>query len=61
VIAPNGDHIQLSTSVGVTEYEMDEAIEVTLNRADESLYKAKESGRNRVVHSQSDCYSGQGG
>ena len=61
VIAPNGDHIQLSTSVGVTEYEVDEAIEVTLNRADESLYKAKESGRNRVVHSQSDCYSGQGG
>lgn len=51
---PNGDSIQLSTSVGVTEYEPGEAIEVTLNRVDESLYKAKEMGRNRVVHSQSD-------
>ena len=53
ITAPNGDDIQLSTSVGVTEYEPEEAIEVTLNRADESLYKAKELGRNRVVHSQS--------
>lgn len=53
VMAPNGDSIQLSTSVGVTEYEPGEAIEVALNRVDESLYKAKELGRNRVVHSQS--------
>ena len=53
VTAPNGDGIQLSTSVGVTEYEPGEAIETTLNRVDESLYKAKELGRNRVVHSQS--------
>lgn len=56
VKAPNGDSIQLSTSVGVTEYEVGEAIEVTLNRVDESLYKAKELGRNRVVHSQSDGF-----
>jgi diguanylate cyclase (GGDEF)-like protein len=61
VTAPNGDRIQLSTSVGVTEYEADEAIEATLNRADESLYEAKELGRNRVVYSQSEGYSGQGG
>ena len=53
VAAPNGESIQLSTSVGVTEYEPGEAIEVTLNRVDEALYKAKELGRNRVVHSQS--------
>ena len=51
--APNGDIIRLSTSIGVTEYEPGEAIEATLNRVDESLYKAKELGRNRVVHSQS--------
>ncbi len=56
VSAPNGDAIQLSTSVGVTEYETGEAIELTLNRVDESLYKAKELGRNRVVHSQSDAF-----
>ena len=53
VSAPNGEKIQLSTSVGVTEYEKGEAIEITLNRVDELLYKAKELGRNRVVHSQS--------
>lgn len=53
VVAPNGESIQISTSVGVTEYEAGETIETTLNRVDESLYKAKELGRNRVVHSQS--------
>ena len=50
VLAPNGDDIQLSTSVGVTQYELGEAIEVTLNRVDEALYKAKELGRNRVAY-----------
>lgn len=56
ITAPNGDVIQLSTSVGVTEHETGEAIEITLNRADEALYKAKETGRNRVVHGQSDRF-----
>lgn len=55
--APNGDRIQLSTSIGVTEYEPGEAIEAALNRVDESLYRAKELGRNRVVHSQSPARS----
>jgi diguanylate cyclase (GGDEF)-like protein len=49
--APNGDDIQLSISVGVTEYEPGEVIDVTLNRVDELLYKAKEMGRNRVIRS----------
>ncbi len=53
VFADNGERLQLSTSVGVTEYENGEAIEVTLNRVDESLYRAKKLGRNCVVHSQS--------
>ena len=53
VKAPNGDMIKLSTSVGVTEYEPSEKIETTLSRVDDSLYHAKELGRNRVVHSQS--------
>ena len=57
VTAPNGDPIQLSTSVGVTEYEPGEAIEIALNRVDEALYKAKELGRNRVVHSQSEGFA----
>ncbi|MDD5176534.1 MAG: GGDEF domain-containing protein [Sterolibacterium sp.] len=58
VTAPNGDLVQLSTCVGVTEYEPGEAIEVTLNRVDELLYTAKEGGRNRVVHGQSEGFIG---
>lgn len=57
--APNGDEIPLRTSVGVTRYEAGEAIEVTLNRVDEALYQAKETGRNKVVHRQSEGYSGK--
>lgn len=52
--ASDGQRLQLSTSVGVTRYEAGEAIELTLNRVDDSLYKAKEQGRNRVIHSQSE-------
>nr|MDP2191260.1 GGDEF domain-containing protein [Rhodoferax sp.] len=54
VSAPNDEVIQLSTSVGVTQYETGEAIEATLERVDECLYVAKEQGRNRVIHRQSD-------
>ena len=54
VSAPNDEVIQLSTSVGVTQYETGEAIEATLERVDECLYAAKEQGRNRVIHRQSD-------
>lgn len=57
VLTSNGESIQFSTSVGVTEYEAGETIETTLNRVDESLYKAKELGRNCVVHNQSDGFS----
>ena len=53
VAAPNGQRIELSTSVGVTEYEVGEEIEVTLERVDAALFKAKGEGRNRIVHSQS--------
>lgn len=54
VSAPNDEVIQLSTSVGVTQYETGEAVEAALTRVDECLYTAKEQGRNRVVHRQSD-------
>jgi diguanylate cyclase (GGDEF)-like protein len=54
VTTSDGERISLSTSVGVTAYEMPEAIEETFNRADGSLFKAKVMGRNRVVQSQSD-------
>ena len=47
--APDGSLITFTTSIGVSEYIAGEKIEATLKRADESLYIAKEQGRNRVV------------
>ncbi len=55
VITPAGDAIKVSASIGVAEYEPGERIEHTLNRVDESLYKAKESGRNQVIFNQVDA------
>ena len=39
---------QLTVSIGVAQYEPDEAIEQTFARADRALYKAKQLGRDRV-------------
>ena len=41
--------IQVSTSIGVCEYEPWEEIEQTLRRTDDALYRAKTTGRDRVV------------
>ncbi len=57
VPTPGGEEIQLSTSIGITEYEIGEDISVTLNRADEALYLAKKTGRNRAVHHQSEHFA----
>jgi diguanylate cyclase (GGDEF)-like protein len=53
VEADDGAEISMSTSIGVTEFEPGENLESMLNRVDESLYRAKEMGRNLVVYSQS--------
>lgn len=41
-------------SVGITSYTADEPVENMLKRADNSLYKAKELGKNRIVISAAD-------
>jgi diguanylate cyclase (GGDEF)-like protein len=51
-----GSEIALTVSIGVAEYRMGEAIGLAVARADEALYLAKSSGRNRVVcHGQADA------
>lgn len=45
----NGDDVRLSISVGVTEVAMDDGMESAVSRADQALYQAKESGRNRIA------------
>jgi PleD family two-component response regulator len=37
-----------TTSGGVSEWQAGETIDVSVARADEALYAAKQSGRNRV-------------
>ncbi|HXC40472.1 MAG TPA: GGDEF domain-containing protein [Burkholderiales bacterium] len=46
--AGSGPRLQISISIGVTEYHAGESIEQTLMRADEALYQAKGTGRDRV-------------
>ncbi len=39
---------QKTCSIGVTQFKKDDTIDSVLTRADEALYEAKESGRNKV-------------
>lgn len=41
--------LQITISAGVAMYQLGEALDALLSRVDESLYKAKNSGRNRIV------------
>lgn len=43
-----GDVGTVTCSFGVTEFKKEDSIESFIKRADDALYKAKESGRNRV-------------
>jgi diguanylate cyclase (GGDEF)-like protein len=44
-----GSEIALTVSIGVAEFRPGEQITQTVGRADEALYLAKSSGRNRVI------------
>ena len=49
IINKDGIVIEVTTSIGVTEHQLSDALEVTFNRSDELLYQAKSEGRNCVV------------
>ncbi len=43
------DGVTATVSIGVAEYQAGETQESWIKRADDALYRAKESGRNRVI------------
>ncbi|GLR62578.1 GGDEF domain-containing protein [Marinospirillum insulare] len=61
VIAHDGEAVNFTTSIGITEIRFDETLDAALNRVDARLYKAKSLGRNRYVAydspKQEDTYS----
>lgn len=48
-IIPNHKNISVTMSLGVAQYNSGEYEKVFIQNADKALYKAKESGRNKVV------------
>ena len=45
-----GEHLKVTVSIGITNVcEVDESLEIVLKRADDALYRAKNTGRDRVV------------
>lgn len=47
-VAALGQMIDVTVSLGVSEYDGEESIVQLVERADQALYRAKEAGRNRV-------------
>lgn len=43
------DILNLTVTIGVTEYDEDEGIDGSIKKADDALYRGKRDGRNRVV------------
>ncbi|MCO4784991.1 GGDEF domain-containing protein [Marinomonas atlantica] len=46
----NGDPVSVSISIGIAQFNGKESHDELFSRADKNLYKAKEQGRNRVIH-----------
>lgn len=49
VIAHDGEAVNFTTSIGITEIRLDENLDTALHRVDTRLYLAKNLGRNRYV------------
>lgn len=49
------ENINFTVSIGLAQKEGDESIDNTLDRADKELYKAKSSGRNKIIFRGSRC------
>jgi diguanylate cyclase (GGDEF)-like protein len=49
-LSANGKMVPITVSIGVAQWLADESLDEILRRADAALYRAKETGRNRVVH-----------
>ena len=49
---PSAPDLRVTTSVGLARFNPGESVEALLTRADNALYRAKESGRNRVVRAE---------
>lgn len=45
----DSESVKLTASIGITKLLQDDSMESLVKRADKALFKAKESGRNRVV------------
>jgi diguanylate cyclase (GGDEF)-like protein len=44
----NGQDVQITISIGVTEYQGDEELSTFIQRADKAMYLSKQNGRNKV-------------
>jgi diguanylate cyclase (GGDEF)-like protein len=49
ITLPNGGTTNLTVSAGVAELLPGESVEALIRRADDALYRAKQSGRNRSI------------
>jgi len=45
-----GDVFRITASIGLSEYQTREEIDTMIARADRSMYRAKEGGRNRLEY-----------
>lgn len=53
---PFKNGLKLTVSIGVAEWQLhDEAVDSVVSRADDALYQAKETGRNRIVLAPAPC------